>query len=324
MPKFDDFEDENTPNTPPAAANPPADPPPPANPAPNPGYDLEKRLSEISAERDALRQRLESLSAGSRGQQSRIDELEKSIKGLAEANKKPAGPTAEEVIGALNDAIAETEAALEEAEAMEPAKAAPLRRKLRGLERQYTQVVTEHRLSLMKAPDPDELVTQTAEQARAHLAYEAAKAKILADYPQLDGDGEAPDIKFIEQVYDVYQPMIRGGADPAKSLEKSVKMVAKMLDIEPVAAKTPAEPKEPAADKPDTKQTRKQSAIDRNIEAANAQPPDISKAGQSAENKPLLEKYKFGQMSIEDFMRIPDEEQAKIEEAMLRYEPAEE
>lgn len=324
MPKFDDFEDENMPGNPPSPANPPADPPAAANPPANPGYDLEKRLSEISAERDALRQRLEALSAGSKGQQSRIDELERSIKGLSEANKKPAGPSAEQVISALNDAIAETEAALEEAEAMEPAKAAPLRRKLRGLERQYTQVVTEHRLSLMRAPDQDELVNQTAEQARAHIAYEAAKARILEDYPQLDGDGEAPDIKFIEQVYDVYQPMIRGGADPAKSLEKSVKMVAKLLDIDPVTKTPAAEPKETSAGKPDAKQTRKQSAIDRNIEAANSQPPDISKAGETAENKPLLQKYKFGQMSIEDFMRIPDEEQAKIEEAMLRYEPAEE
>jgi hypothetical protein len=324
VPKFEDL-DIDLPNTPPASEAPPVVSTPPS--IPNPADDLSGRLEALQAERDALKNRLETLSSGSKVQQARLDDLSARLQEMSKpaAPAAPQGPTHEQVVAAFDQRIAETEAALDEADGVDLQKARDLRRSLRQLERQYNQYNSEYRLSLLKTPDPQELVAESAKETRQQLKYEETRAKLLAEYPMLDGDSDAPDIGMIEEVYEVYQPMIRGGAEPGKALERAVKAAALSRGIKPLSAATPAaaaaEPAKPEATKPGT--PRGKAAIDRNLEAAKDTPPNLGTAGESGKPGGILGKYNFGSMGIEEFMRLDSKEHAAIEEALRRYEPAE-
>jgi hypothetical protein len=229
-------------------------------------------------------------------------------------------------VQAFDAKIEEVESLLAEAEANDPSKAPALRRELRALERRYSSYVTEQRLGMLQAPDPEALIDMSAKQAKQAMEYENTRSRILEDFPMLDGDSPTANVEMIEAVYDLYHPLIKGGVEPSKALSKAVKLVAKeygvekagkLADLTPPPAKEPAkEPEKPTA----AAAARKQEAVERNIRDAANTPPDMGSVGSSNEATTVLGKYNFQTMSIDEFMRIPEADQARIEEALRRYE----
>lgn len=321
MPKYEDYvlQDPVTPPVTPAADPAPVVPAPPAEPS------AVEQLNTLRQERDELKNRLSALSAGTKAQQTKLVELEAAVRTLStpKAPEQPPAPDPRDVMEAFDNKIAEVEEALAAAEATDPAKAPALRRELRGLERRYNGYVTEQRMAMFQPPDATAIADMSAKQARQTMEYEAARMKVLADYPMLDGDGDVPNTEMIEAVYDLYHPMIRGGVEPSKALTKAVRLVAKDFDIKPASAAQAklADVSAPRAIEEKSKTVqRKQEAVARNLEAKDATPPDIGGAGKSNDAGGVLNKYNFADMSIDEFMRIPDGDQERIEEALRRYE----
>jgi hypothetical protein len=126
-------------------------------------------------------------------------------------------------------------------------------------------------------------------------------------------------------VHEIYNPMLAQGADPVDALVKATTLVMRANGIPSIseyraqqeaaaaeAAKAPVTPPAVAA--------RKQDAVARNVKAAASVPPDISALGNSDQAGGLLGKYDFAKMDIKEFMRLSDEDEERIENALSMYE----
>jgi hypothetical protein len=277
--------------------------------------DLTAELTKLQEERNALLKRLNTLTVTSAAQQKRLDSLAKSIE--EKEKQVDAGPSYEQIDQSFATRIQELENAIEEAEVKDPTKVAKLARELRAVERQYNSFQIEARAEMLRPPAAEELVGRSVAETKAALAFEQTRLKILEDFPELNADGEAPNDVAIQEVYDTYHPLIKGGMEPAKALAKAVKVVTNEYNLVPVSKRTPPTP--PKVEEPPKPTDRKTEAVKRNVEAAKNTPPDLTNAGSSDTGGSLVDKFDFGKMSIDEFMRIPDSDLAKIEEALLRY-----
>ncbi len=309
------------PSAPPKDAEPPATPPvQPENVTEVAAKqtDLSAELARLQEERNSLLKRLNTLSVTSAAQQKKLDSLAKAIE--AKEQQVEQGPTYEQIDQSFAARIQELENAIEDAEVKDPTKVAALARELRQVERQYNSFQIEARAEMLKPPATEDLVGRSVAETKAALAFEQTRLKILEDFPELDASGQNANEVAIQEVYEYYQPLIKGGMDPAKALIKAVKVVTTEYNMLPMSRRTPPKTEEPTPPPElQKKEERKPEAVKRNVEAAKSIPPDLTNAGSSDTGKSIVDKFDFGKMSIDEFMRIPDGDLAKIEEALLRY-----
>lgn len=302
--------------------------------------EVKRELAELKSERQRLQDQLNELSVTTLTDRRRMIELEKSLRETkAREPDEPVkprdeGPTPEQVIGQLDKRIAQVDAALAKAESQDPASVPELRRQLRTLERYYNNYLTQVQLQIQQGErvDPELVVQQAVVEAQQQNRFNSIKGTILDQFPVLDPNSEYFDESLRDEVHAVYNPMIKAGADPADALAKTVSLVTAARGIAPLsklqemyyqqqqAEAEAAKKAEEAAAKKSAGTTRKQDQIKKNLEAAAAQPPNIATVGQTNDSKGILDKYDFGGMGINEFMRIPDEELDKIESVLALYD----
>ena len=286
-------------------------------------------IEEVRQERVRLQEQLNELTVRSALDGRKLAELERD---LSSAKKAPApvapeeaGPTPEEVLSHLDQRIAIVDAKLAKAELEDPAAAPPLRAQLRQLERYFADYKANVMLSAAKGPDPDVLVQQAAEEAQQQARFSNVRSAVTQEYPNLDPRGQYFNPELRDMVHEIYNPMLAQGADPTEALIKAATLVMRANGIPSVseynqqqaalaaqqAAAPPPPPVAPA---------RKKESVAKNVAAAAAIPPDISALGNSNKSEGLLGKYDFQKMDIKEFMRLTDEDEERIENALSMYE----
>lgn len=307
-------------------------------PAESKGDEVKRELAELKSERQRLQDQLNELSVTTLADRRRMIDLEKSLRETKVREpdepvkpREPEGPTPEQIIGQLDRRIAQVDAALTKAESQDPASVPELRKQLRTLERYYNNYLTQVQVQVQSGErvDPDLVVQQAVLEAQQQQRFNGIKAQIIDQFPVLDPSSEYFDENLRDEVYEVYGPMLKAGADPADALAKTVRLVTNARGIAPLSilqemyAKQQADAaaaQQAAAEKPKPAQTRKQDQIKKNLEAAAAQPPNIATVGQTNESKGVLDKYDFGNMGIVDVMRMSDDEMEKIESVLALYD----
>lgn len=294
-----------------------------------PELDVKAALEELRQERLKLQEQLNEVSAASLSDRRKMLDMERALeKASKEEAKAPEEqpPDPSVIIAQLDQRIAQVDAALSKAELEDPGAAPELRKHLRTLERYYNNYVTQSQLMSAEAAreDPRQAVEQALEATTVQNQFASVREEVINEFPILDPQSKYFDPGLRDEVHAVYNPMIAAGVNPAEALARTVNLVTAARGIPPLsrilemqakeaAAKAPPAAKEKAAD-------RKKEAIERNVAAAAATPPNLANMGQSNTGKGALDRYDFATMSINEMMRIPDAELEKIEDILAMYE----
>jgi len=287
-------------------------------------------LAELRAERERLQKQLTELEVSSRVRDEKLKELEQAVKtGGKQPEPEEAEPTAEEVLNYVDQQINQVEAQLAKAEEEDPSSAPQLRKQLRSLERYYNDFKTQAQLMEAKQAqgDPDELVEKAVTEAQYKARFDATTQAILTEYEVLNKDSENYSEEMKAAVMDIYQPLISAGKDPTESLLKATTLVmnangvlsrtqAAKLAEQQAAEKASAETAKP---KPEVTE-RKKEAVARNVEAAKATPPNVANVGNPNDASSILDKYNPSKMSLQDFMKLSEDQEAEIERALALYD----
>lgn len=294
-----------------------------------PELDVKAALEELRQERLKLQEQLNEVSAASLSDRRKMLEMERALeKASKEEAKAPEEqpPDPAVIIAQLDQRIAQVDAALSKAELEDPGAAPELRKHLRTLERYYNNYVTQAQLMSAEAAreDPRQAVEQALEATTVQNQFASVREEVINEFPILDPKSKYFDSDLRDEVHAVYNPMIAAGMNPAEALARTVNLVTAARGIPPLsrildmqakeaAQKTAPPAKEKAAE-------RKKEAVERNVAAAAATPPNLASVGQSNTGKGALDKYDFATMSINEMMRIPDAELEKIEDILAMYE----
>lgn len=295
--------------------------------------EQETALQELREERIRLQQQLNEMSVSALADRRRLESIEKSILTRQEppAPKEPEGPTPEQIVGLLDQRIAETDAALSKAELEDPSSAPALRQQLRQLERYYNNYVANQTLAQVQAPDPEALVQRSVQETNTQNRFQSVKGQILQEFPIIDTNSEYFNEQLRDQIHEIYNPMLANGLDPTEALVKATMLVTRAAGVKPMselikeqtqaeAAKAEAEAKTKAeTEKKLASTTRKIEQVSKNVKAAEATPPNLANVGVSGESHGITDKYDFSKMSIKEFNRIPDSELEAIESALMMY-----
>lgn len=298
---------------------------------PDPKDDIKTLFEELRAERQRLQDQLNELTVSSLTDRKKLSQLEKKVKAAKAPppEKEVEGPTPQQIMGQLDQRIAQVDAALAKAEAEDPASAPELRKQLRNLERMANDYRTQVALQSAKGVDPEVLVQQAVLETNQQARFNTVRNHVVNEYPLLDPNSEYYDEKLVKQVHRVYNPMLKEGEDPAEALMEAVSLVTAARGVMSISqlqqlhaqeeAKKAEEVKKAEETKPKkvASEQRKQDAVKRNVAAAQATPPSIANLGAPNESTKLLDKYNLETMSINEFMRLSDEEMDRLEQAAL-------
>jgi hypothetical protein len=302
----------------------------------------EDSAAQVRADREALQKRLDELQVTAMADRQRLMQLEQALATPKEPEKpkEPEGPTPEEIVQRLDARISELDTALAEAEKNKPEDAAGLRTQLRQVERYYNDFVAQQRIAQAKGPDPASLVSEAVNESQAQLKFNTVRDSVTQQYPMLDVKSEYFSEDMRDQVHDIYNPLIQAGQDPAEALQKASVMVMRANGVmsmdeyatyqkeqEAATQNTAAETAAQAAKAADTAkkstaqtaEERKKEAVARNVAAATAAPPALGNLGEGNKPSGPLDKYNFADMSVEEMMKISDEEESRIEAALSMY-----
>jgi hypothetical protein len=293
-----------------------------------PDLDVKAALEDLRLERMRLQEQLNAVSAASLDDRRKMIEMERYLEQASQAAQQQPEerqPDPAVILSQLDQRIAQVDAALSRAELEDPGAAPELRRHLRTLERYYTNYLTQAQLSSVEAAreDPRQAVEQALEATTVQHQFTSVREEVINEFPILDPKSKYFDADLRDEVHAVYNPMIASGMNPAEALARTVNLVTAARGIPPLSrilemqgqqdaqkAAPPAKGKAAA---------RKKEAVERNVAAAEATPPNLASMGQSNTAKGMLDKYQFSDLSITEMMRIPDAELERIEEALLLY-----
>lgn len=300
-------------------------------PAIDPQAAVKAQLEELRLERLKLQEQLNELSASSLSDKRKMLELEAALKNSAAqeaqaAQEEEQGPDPRAILAHLDKRIAEVDNALAKAEASGSDKVPEIRRQLRTLERYYNNYVTQ--LGLMaqaeEKVDPEVVVQQAVLETNQQNRFSSMRSQVIQEFPILDPKSKYFDEDLRDEVHAVYNPMIQAGMDPADALFKTVGLVTRARGIksisELIAEQQEGEGKKPAPKSAEKAQARKKDTVAKNVAAAAAQPPNIANAGKSGESRGVLDKYDFSSMSINEMMRIPDEDLDLYESTLAMWD----
>jgi len=290
-------------------------------------------LAELRTERERLQQQLNELSVSALADRRGLESIEQNIlhPRQPEPEPEPAGPSPEQIAALLDQKIAQTDAALSQAEAEDPSAAPALRQQLRQLERYYNNFVANQTLQQIQVPDAEAVVQRAVQETNTVNRFTSIKDNIINEFPVLDAKSEYFNVDLRDQIHEIYNPMLAKGADPTEALIKATMLVTRANGVLPMselikqhhaaeAAKVEAEAAAAAKVKAELDaNTRKTAQVQKNVAAAQATPPNIAQAGVSGEAHGVLEKYDFGKMSLAEFNKITDSELEVIESTLAMY-----
>jgi len=134
--------------------------------------------------------------------------------------------------------------------------------------------------------------------------------RLEAEYPEINPDSSDFDQDAVRRV----QAMVTGlmqqdGKNPAEALQEATDILLKPAK----EAKGQSLRDKPSDEAIEQGMRRTQQAIDKNIKAADAQPPVTGEVGQDHDKTGgALDAEKVSGMSWEEFVNVPDSELAKI------------
>ena len=288
-------------------------------------------LAELRAERERLQQQLNELSVSALADRRRLESIEHNILHPRQPEPvpepEPAGPSPEQIVALLDQKIAQTDAALSQAELEDPSAAPALRQQLRQLERYYNNFVANQTLQQIQVPDPEAVVQRAVQETNTVNRFTSVKDNIINEFPVLDAKSEYFNADLRDQIHEIYNPMLAKGADPTEALIKATLLVTKANGVLPMSELIKQHQAAEAAKQAEAEKTkaaletnkRKTEQVQKNVAAAQATPPNIASAGVSGESHGVLDKYDFSKMSLAEFSKIPDSELEVIESTLAMY-----
>lgn len=146
--------------------------------------------------------------------------------------------------------------------------------------------------------------------AKIEVQYDALVQRLEAEYPEINPDTDDFDAAAVRRV----QMMVTGimqneGKNPAQALQEATDILLKPLKV----AKNESLRDKPSQTAVETGMRRTQQQINKNIKASSAQPPATLEVGADHDKTGgVLDADMLATMSFEDFMKVPDEELAKM------------
>ena len=288
-------------------------------------------LAELRAERERLQQQLNELSISSLADRRRLETIEQSLlkQYQPQPEPEPDGPTPEQIAALLDQRIAQTDAALAKAEAEDPTAAPALRQQLRQLERYYNNFLANQTLQQLRGPDPQEVIQQAVKETNTVNQFNAVRSDILQEFPVLDTQSEYFNQALRDEIHEIYNPMLAKGMDPTEALIKATTLVTRAHNVLPMSVLIRQHQEAEAAKAAEAEAAKTKAELDanqrkteqvkKNIEAAQAMPPNIATMGTSNEAQGVLGKYNFEKMSLSEFSKIPESELELIESTLAMY-----
>lgn len=314
-------------------------------------------MAQLRQEREALEARLQELSQANAQRDARLQQLEGYLAGQRDASmqqtkaKEPepeVQATAEDILNEFDNRIADVEGTLDAAEddpTMEVDRK-ELRANLRRLERARTEFMLQQAQS--NRPSEQEIATQASARVFTDQQLAEVRNEVIREFPALNPRGQEFDQSLHAKVMEIYKPLYNngaGGMTPGQALAKATLLVTRSEGVEPMSvaqqrlaaeqakqaeeaakaeatlAETKAKEAEAAAAAKAAKPTRKEDAVERNIDAANRVPPNLSGTGQPGV-KVGDRHINLDDMSIEQFISMTDtpEKEAALERAFLAFD----
>ena len=143
--------------------------------------------------------------------------------------------------------------------------------------------------------------------AKVEVAYDTTVEKLEIEYPEINPDSDAFDQSTVRQV----QMMVTGimqseGKNPADALIEATNILLKPKKEEGLRDK-------PSQEAVESGMRRTQQQIDKNIKTAAAQPPATGEVGADHDKTGgALDSDAVAAMSWEEFVKVPDDELAKM------------
>lgn len=304
----------------PAAAAPaPAAEKPGPGPAPVPAEPAGDTPEDVETAAD-MQRRMRAMALANLAQQRKIDDLTRFAAPPPAAAAPPAPAAVEDKpppiadrLTELNETITSLDRKLDNPGAGDDT--AEIRRDLRKAERAYTQLQTQQVLEAnkpveQKPVDTAALVQEATTAAQLQIEYRNTLQDTVKAYPVLNEESDLFDPTRIDGVVEVYNPLVKGGWTPSRALMFAAKSV---LGDPPAATALEAATAATAAP------TTKEKAVERNVAAEQAQPPNLALVGGS--NKPTdAGKFDFEAMSIDQVMQLSDQEMENYEQYLARHE----
>lgn len=149
--------------------------------------------------------------------------------------------------------------------------------------------------------------TQTVSQSKLQERFDSYLDSVELAFPELKKGTEQFNSGMIREVNELMDDFIAAGKDPLTAVQKAVKLVTgqTLEDRLAAAAKAAAPPEKPAAPAaPATKPRDLNKAVD----AANRQPPDMTTAGVNRDDT----KIDVSRLSDEEFDKLPLSKQREL------------
>ena len=186
-------------------------------------------------------------------------------------------------------------------------RAAARMRDIRTLERERNQRESDMRIA--------EATARATEAAR----FEVARERLEAAYPALNPDSAQFDEQQAETVVDLMQAyQIKHGMTPTEAMQKAALRLLGVAGSRQAAATT-VKPRvdagkvDPEAPARDPGAERRQAAIDKALETARRQPPDLSRAGIDSDKAGKSGAARdVSKMSFAEFAKLSDAELARL------------
>tara|TARA_R110001592_G_scaffold114618_1_gene314587 strand:- start:499 stop:1455 length:957 start_codon:yes stop_codon:yes gene_type:complete len=178
----------------------------------------------------------------------------------------------------------------------EAQQAAALRQEIRAAE--YTNLIYEVQQNI--ASKVDDTVHMTQEQQ--NLA--TAASDLAKQYPALDQDSDTFNQEATEEVIELRDAFIQKGYDAVASLNKAVNYVVKTHDIAPAIDDV-----QKAHNKQVDEVSKKRAEVQRKLEAAEAQPPEMAGESGAAHGEKSIS---IDTLSDTEFAALPEATLARL------------
>jgi hypothetical protein len=153
------------------------------------------------------------------------------------------------------------------------------------------------------------LAENTRNSTKNEIRYDATVTRLEAEYPEINPDSESFDEQAVRRV----QMMVTGimqseGKDAATALQEATDILLK-----PAKEAKGALREKPSEEAAEAGLRRRQQQIDKNVDAAAKQPPSTAEVGADHDAAGGgVDAAAIAKMSWEEFLKVPDDELAKM------------
>lgn len=146
--------------------------------------------------------------------------------------------------------------------------------------------------------------------AKIEVQYDATVQRLEAEYPEINPDSDSFDEGAVRRVQALVTGLMQSeGKNPAEALQEATDILLKPAK----EAQTPDLRGKPDEEAVQQGMRRQQAQIDKNLKAAEAQPPATDAVGKDHDKTGgPLDADALKAMTFEEFVKVPDEELAKL------------